>query len=774
MTPRRLLFGLLLTVPKVAFAQNVAEVQVAPPTLTLKVGDRSGLLATAFDRIGNVIPTIRLIWSSNNVTVARVDNNGTVTAVAAGVAIVEAREARSGRRGQAAVQVIAGPGGAAPPPSSPVPSPQPSQPIPGTGTPPVDPYAGQPAGAGPPAALRIDPPAIYMLPSENTKVLPRALREDGSAAAPVLVTWKSLREDIASVDQNGNVVALAPGQGTLQVTGPGGLTATAPVVVQQADIAIYEQGPLMLSPGAMDTLHVTVPSQNNRQVSPLALQWTSSDPNVVKVSLTGVITAAGPGKAQLAVTGLLQSRAIDVQVHRPVEILVARPRSQAEIPLPLTGTQRFEAQALAADNTPVPEAPLRWSLSDTMVASFDVATGVLTGKAIGKTQLVVQGPGQGLSVVWTVNVIAGTVKLSASRLGLAPGERFTLLKANFTDDNGAVVAPATGLAWSTSDGNVAAVAEDGAITAVAFGHAWITATAPGGKTASVDVFVQGEILVASTRGGGGGKFELYALERSNLAALRKVGADTAGGTEPAFSPDGSRIAFVSVRDGNPEIYLMDADGSNQTRLTNDLQADGRPTFSGDGQSLLFHSARAGKNQQVFTMGLDGQGVRQLTQDSANTQPAVSPDGGTIAFVTTRDGRQPHIWLMARDGSNQRAFTRGAPNKDLQNRETYPQFVRDGSLLYLSERREGNRTVTQVVRAELATGTVTPVTGTDLFVSSFAVAPAGDLLALVVPLPGQERRRNPAFKVYIQTVGSGTPVPVPAAANEQMATPTFQP
>ncbi|HEX7123363.1 MAG TPA: hypothetical protein VF178_13390, partial [Gemmatimonadaceae bacterium] len=153
---------------------------------------------------------------------------------------------------------------------------------------------------------------------------------------------------------------------------------------------------------------------------------------------------------------------------------------------------------------------------------------------------------------------------------------------------------------------------------------------------------------------------------------------------------------------------------------------------------------------------------------------VSPDGSTIAFVTTRDGKQPHIWLMARDGSNQRAFTKGSANRDLQNRESNPQFLRDGSLTYLSERKEGNRTVTQVVRAELATGTVTPLSGTDLFITSFAVAPAGDLLALVVPLPGQERRRNAAVKVFIQPVGAGTPVPIPVTGNEQITTPTFQP
>src|SRR5204862_7609721 len=93
--------------PGRGFAQNVSEVQVAPPTVTVKVGERSGLLATAFDRAGNVIPPVRVIWSSNNVAVARVDNNGTVTGVAGGVAIIEARA--GARKGQAAVQVVGAP-----------------------------------------------------------------------------------------------------------------------------------------------------------------------------------------------------------------------------------------------------------------------------------------------------------------------------------------------------------------------------------------------------------------------------------------------------------------------------------------------------------------------------------------------------------------------------------------------------------------------------------------------------------------------------------------
>src|SRR6266446_5590313 len=410
MIRRGFIVALALCMPGAAAAQNVAEVQVAPPSLTIRVGERSGLLATAFDRIGNVIPTVRIIWSSNNVNVAKVDNSGTITGIANGVAIIEARV--GARRGQAAVQVTGG--ATAPPPAPPGPpaAPPPAAP------PGPDPFVGQPPGSGTAAALRLEPGVVYLLASENTRVSPRALREDGSPAAPVLVTWTSLRADVASVDQSGNVVALSPGQGTIQATATGGLTATAPVVVQQADYSVREGATLLLSPGEVDTVHVIVAAQNNRTVNPLVLQWASSDQSVARVSLAGVVTATGPGKATLSVSGLLQSKSIEVSVHQVVAKLSVRPRLADEIQVPLTSTAKFEAQALTAENVAVPEAPLRWSVADPAIASFDVQTGLLTGRAVGKTQLTVRGPGAGLAVTWNVTVIAGSVKFTQPRVGI--------------------------------------------------------------------------------------------------------------------------------------------------------------------------------------------------------------------------------------------------------------------------------------------------------------------------------------------------------------------
>ena len=112
--PPALLAASLLLAPRPALCQQakaVAEAQVAPPSMTLHVGARQALFATAYDADGNVIATaVRFAWSSNNVNVARVDSLGRVTAVAPGSAVIRAVAEGSGRppkAGAAAVTVKA-------------------------------------------------------------------------------------------------------------------------------------------------------------------------------------------------------------------------------------------------------------------------------------------------------------------------------------------------------------------------------------------------------------------------------------------------------------------------------------------------------------------------------------------------------------------------------------------------------------------------------------------------------------------------------------------
>jgi TolB protein len=104
---------------------------------------------------------------------------------------------------------------------------------------------------------------------------------------------------------------------------------------------------------------------------------------------------------------------------------------------------------------------------------------------------------------------------------------------------------------------------------------------------------------------------------------------------PAWSPDGAKIAFVSQRDGNAEIYVMNADGTNPVRLTNDPGYDADPAWSPDGSKLAFTRGACDQNGcqgRIETMNVDGSGVVALTAGTADLQPAWSPDGTKIVFA----------------------------------------------------------------------------------------------------------------------------------------------
>lgn len=141
---------------------------------------------------------------------------------------------------------------------------------------------------------------------------------------------------------------------------------------------------------------------------------------------------------------------------------------------------------------------------------------------------------------------------------------------------------------------------------------------------------------------------------------------------PSLSLDGQTVVFVSERDGNQEIYSMNVDGTNQTRLTNDAAADFNPSFSRDGTKILFDSERTG-NAEVFVMASDGQNPVNLSV-SAQTDGAAkfSPAGTQIVFHSNRTG-QFEIWAMDSDGGRQFPLTDGADSFD-----AFPSYSPNGA------------------------------------------------------------------------------------------------
>ncbi|MDQ3928087.1 MAG: hypothetical protein M3328_02950 [Chloroflexota bacterium] len=123
-----------------------------------------------------------------------------------------------------------------------------------------------------------------------------------------------------------------------------------------------------------------------------------------------------------------------------------------------------------------------------------------------------------------------------------------------------------------------------------------------------------------------------------------------------------RLAFASKRDGNWEIYLMDADGSNTRRLTTNAAHDRYPTWSPDGGQIAFYSERDG-GAKIYVMNADGSNQHPITTGSSeDVEPAWSPDGKYIAF-SSRHGGEGSIYVMEADGSNVRQVTSGASGGD---------------------------------------------------------------------------------------------------------------
>jgi tol-pal system beta propeller repeat protein TolB len=125
---------------------------------------------------------------------------------------------------------------------------------------------------------------------------------------------------------------------------------------------------------------------------------------------------------------------------------------------------------------------------------------------------------------------------------------------------------------------------------------------------------------------------------------------------PVFSPDSTRIAFMSDRDGDAEIYTMDVKGMNLKNLTNNSVFDDSPDWSPDGTKLTFTSDRKG-NDDVFSMNaLDGSSQKRLTRNATDEGFAAwSPNGKKIAFQTFRQG-DFEIFTMKANGEAQVPLT----------------------------------------------------------------------------------------------------------------------
>ena len=151
-------------------------------------------------------------------------------------------------------------------------------------------------------------------------------------------------------------------------------------------------------------------------------------------------------------------------------------------------------------------------------------------------------------------------------------------------------------------------------------------------------------------------FEIYSKNPDGSDEVNLTN-DPAEDTDPAWSPDGTRIAFVKASEGHDNVWVMNADGTGQTNLTPGAVTTGQanegtnPTWSPDGTRIAYASSQG----EIWVMSADGTNKVNLTDTvpsaGVEIQPAWSPNGTRIAYVRGAD-----IWVMDADGSNQTQLT----------------------------------------------------------------------------------------------------------------------
>ena len=727
--PLVLLVGGLLAPPTslASQAQSISEIQVTPETMTLGVGQKQALFAAAFDARGNLIASAKFTFWSSDTLIARVRKDGSVVGVTPGLAKIEARS--QGRRASMAVLI--------------------------TGSAPAEP-PGQRGGSN--TILTLEPASATLYPGETVRVRAEALRSDGSPAVAGNVYWKSIKPEIAAVDTGGVVTALSPGRTVVQVSTSNRLLATFPVEVSQPDFVLSRRE-IVLGPGDWDTLRALVPTQANREIRSL-IQWRSTDTSIVTVDSPGIVRAIAPGVAEVIAAGFSQERRVTVRVHRLPQALVVSPlHSVGPILLPLRSTRRFTAVAEAADSTPIPEARVVWEVGDTTLVTFDRAAGMLTPKARGTTTLTARLPGIE-PAVWTIQVVPGDIDLQPARIGLVAGRRITL-SAFLKDEQSTTQHRATGVRWASDRADVAVVRE-GVVDGLAPGRALITATTAWGTSAKADVFVTGDLLLTSNRGGA---FGIYQLRTQTPGTMLPVLQDSASNVQAVLSPDRTKIAFSSNRSGSFDLYVMDSDGSSLRRLTIDSANEGDPAWTPDGKQIVYTTTR-GTATQIALIPADGGESRQLTTTSGgNHSPTIAPDGRTIAFISARDGN-PEIYAMGLDGSGQRRLTK------TPIRESSPRFFRNGDLGYVLE-RGGRSRGSRVMRLPWGASAPVQILQTEDPVPALAISREGDRLAYVVGRITDMAKGRVEFSLFLQSTAPNAPaVPVPLNPGEQILSPSF--
>jgi uncharacterized protein YjdB len=429
---------------------DACTVSIVPNAVSVPVNSTYRLTGTAFDCDGNSIRNKKILFSSSNQAVATVTAEGGVIGVAVGSASISATS--DGKTASAQITVT-------------------------------------PEAA---ATIVVSPNALILRRTNTRQLTATARNSTGAVVSGRTVRWASSNSAIASVDQNGTVTAMAPGQAVINAE-IDQTVGSASVIVTEIPIGSCSLSPsaskLTVSQSVQPTLTLRDTANNALSSQGRAIAWSSSNEVVATVTNTGIVTTRKAGTTTITATAVENSA-----VTCSATIQAVDPRITQVVITPFTGQLRLAipriltATLLDSTGAAVPSGRIvTWSTTTPSLVNVTQA-GIVTGLALGTARIIATAEGTADTVTFTVTKVpVGTVTTSPLQATLLEGQTIQL-RATVTDSIGTEITDRP-LEWISGDPSRVTISSSGLVTALAAGTVTVAATAEG-KVGQSSIIVQ--------------------------------------------------------------------------------------------------------------------------------------------------------------------------------------------------------------------------------------------------------------------------------------------
>jgi len=429
---------------------DACTVSIVPNAVSVPVNSTYRLTGTAFDCDGNSIRNKKILFSSSNQAVATVTAEGGVIGVAVGSASISATS--DGKTASAQITVT-------------------------------------PEAA---ATIVVSPNALILRRTNTRQLTATARNSTGAVVSGRTVRWASSNSAIASVDQNGTVTAMAPGQAVINAE-IDQTVGSATIVVTEIPIGSCSLSPsaskLTVSQSVQPTLTLRDTANNALSSQGRAIAWSSSNEVVATVTTTGIVTTRKAGTTTVTATAVENSA-----VTCSATIQAVDPRITQVVITPFTGQLRLAIPriltATLLDSTGAAIPPGRivtWSTTTPTLVNVTQA-GIVTGLSLGTARIIATAEGTADTVTFTVTKVpVGTVTTSPLQATLLEGQTLQL-RATVTDSIGTEITDRP-LEWISGDPSRVTISSSGLVTALAAGTVTVAATAEG-KVGQSSIIVQ--------------------------------------------------------------------------------------------------------------------------------------------------------------------------------------------------------------------------------------------------------------------------------------------